>query len=151
MGWFLRSKKEQREHERQKKERREESERKSRVENTIAYHEKEAIHRGRMKYLEREASKGKIGGGGGWSGIGDFFAGGAKTLLSNASASSGKSMFDLGPASGGGRRKGGGYGGGGFDLGTSTTLGGGLYPGAHERARKRIRAHRGKRKVVVYV
>ena len=55
--------------------------------------EAEAIHRGRIKYLERQASKtGKAEVSGG--GFGNFLKEGVETLAKNASSSSTHSMFD---------------------------------------------------------
>ena len=72
--------------------------------------EKQAIHRGRLKYLEKSAAQGKTEQKS--SGLGGFFGDGVKDLLQGAATAttSGQSMFA--PMGGGGRSRSSGGGGG---------------------------------------
>lgn len=116
-----------------------ERERKQRIKDTIKYHEEQAVHRGRLKYLERQAAKtGKAEAGGG-GGFGNWIKESGKELLSNAGSSAGKSMFDSPYATGGGRRS---SGGGGFSWNPITGE-------SHSSPHHKKKRHSGQRVIII--
>jgi hypothetical protein len=108
MGWFIRSEAEQKAYRQQKAIAHEERERKQRISDKIKYDEDQAVHRGRLKYLEKDAAKGggSKRGGGFFDGMVGFVGSGAKDLMRNAASNMDRGIGISGPTYDSGARGG---------------------------------------------